>query len=427
VPVETIRYNLPIEGAAREKAQAMMGSARQGIGILKDYVKFNNLQSGEVTRKFNDGSIIRISTCFGAIRADIIPMMEVHEERKYKEEETLLGDNTLVYLGTDFSEYTMDSIVKECLRHWSVVPQENLDGLTDRLLLVLPCPKRILTDNELAIIKVFLSSSASRIFMFPGSSITFVNLILKQLDSCLELVAITGANTTIYRMNGLLPDSTLISLPASLPAWIGVNESSTHVPIVRDINGFGVWYDGICSLSYLGYYTPPDSLTEWVFGPEIIEKINSGTITIGWTINPDYVSPFYTKTYTDKTEDEYLTWYNPYLTAGIAPMTKSVADSYSFTRNAKGWRDFADLGICNFVESLIAFVPSERIVLCGLVPAWLTNTYAKEITTTDAFCKWLVYGTLENKDNFKQKYFMMPWPAMPRISGWVWPTPPIQE
>lgn len=428
MPVKTVKY---IYSGDTDKARMFKGIGLQSINILDTSMRLGGLDQSKLKREFSDGTTVEVSNCFGNIAVHITSPGKVIAEEEVAVN-LIEEDDVLIYMGNnnDLSEYSVDDIVKESIRHWRVIPSKILD-LSNKKLLVIPCPKRILTDNELTAIKSFLKSPICRLFIFPGTSITYVNLILKQLESCLELVLIHGADTTtVRRCYGILPSNKIVALPATLLAWIGVNESDSCIPVVKDINGFGTWYEGICSLSYLNYYSAPDENTVWMFGQEILDKLDaSSDHKVYWTTDPDYVSPYYPYTWAEfTTEVDYIAWYNTYVAKGIAPMTKSAPVGYTPTRDSNGWFNFANLGEFNFVGSMIAFVPEEKIIVTGFVPKWLTTSYDKSLSTSDMFCAWLTYGNLICTDNYKQTYFMLPWAAVPSVDyeGWGFSLP-IQQ
>lgn len=412
---DTVRFNY---FGDKDKGAELKGFASQGVDVLKNLMSYNKLEQGSITRRLSNGAVVNIRSCFGSVQVN------TYFPEKGKEETPVtdfsnLPDETLVYMGpdNDLSAYTTEAIIQGVLRHWYTIPSTSLAELPSKLLLVIAAPKRALTVDEVAAISKFIAVPGRRLFISPSNEPQWVNEILVQLESKFELIPIVSPFTTTVRLAGLLPDSNLMALPCYESAWLAYKGDN---PVVRDINTYGVWYDNVCSIAYLYYYSPPDAQTTYIFGPELNSKIpNSGSI-IHWNVDACY--PAYPYTYTDTYRDDYLNWYNPYLEAEIAPMTKAVAASYEFTRNTKGWRNFTDLGVCNFNGSLLAFDNVKNIIVAGFIPAWLTNSYDPSLFTSDLFCNWLIYGRLDVTDNFKQKYFMMPWPAMPSTYEWYWPS-----
>jgi hypothetical protein len=321
----------------------------------------------------------------------------------------------LVYTGpgNDFSEYTLSDIASGCARFWGTVPMETLD-FTNKLLLVLPRPKRTLTADELEKVLKFKSRNNCRIALFCGSDESVSSQILIQLNSKLEFIEYTPALTGFKDLSGFIMINgakTLFWVPAEIKSFIGVRSDYWSTATLKDFNGFGLSYSDITGivprfgtwrvgtltsgwLSSYGYYKYSESLFT-VSDPR--------WTSISWpTSSPLYPSTYFSSGYTQN-KAELITWIGAnipelpmYYLSGNDWEPSETAFAYGSYRN---YTEITETrGIWN--GFIAAYADGEKIITIGFYPSWLSkaNGFNQDIGQTYKimlFSLWLLYGKLD--------------------------------
>ncbi|MCE5212524.1 MAG: hypothetical protein LLG40_13355 [Deltaproteobacteria bacterium] len=404
----------------------------------------------------------------------IIKSFGMYEKIIYKELDVQnLIDPVAVYVGpnSDFSDYSFDEINLGCKKYWKTTPQKVLD-FTNKLLLVLPCPKRIFTVDELAMVKKFMTipegmtTSSRRLVIFSGNDSSIANQILTQLNSKMEFIDYYPAvDEGTYNLSGYIPwgtngtsgtawngddgRKTLFWLPAMIKSFIGIKKEYWNTALVKDLAGYGLAYDKITTLmpGYLAIAqgSIPDSWRT-AYGPYVYNvnlKTNDVPFdSIFWGTDitpypPAYIDFNYGTAGTYGTtgaekKQQLLDWIDT--NAAQMPLYYALSPDFTIGKgtNAVGQHNnFAETNTANSGSSgtnghgakqvwlgcICAYADSERIILAGFKPNWLTKlfavnyNYVKTYYSTIFFSKWLIYGKLvlaPDMFNTDGKFIMSP-------------------
>ena len=331
----------------------------------------------------------------------------------YNKQEGLKVDPVLVYTGPDdnFSEYTLNDIVSGCARYWGTVPKRALD-FTNKLLLVLPRPKRILTTAELAKVLEFKSRNNCRIVIFCGSDETISNQILVQLSSKLEFIEYTPALTGFKNISGfIMVDGvkTLFWVPAEVKSFVGVRSAYWSTAELKDFNNFGLSYSGITGISpipmYLTIGTIPSgwlsSYDHYAYSESMFAVSDPVWTDIRWGSDPSpYPATYFSSGYT-QTKAELIDW----IEANVSELPMYYLNDNDWvpskTTFAYGlYRNYSETTRGIFNGFYAAYANEEKIVTIGFYPSWLSKASGFNQDVGQAykimlFSLWLLYGKLD--------------------------------
>lgn len=367
----------------------------------------------------------------------------------YNKQEGRKINPVLVYVGPDnnFSEYTSSDIVSGCARYWGTVPMEKLD-FTNKLLLVLPRPKRILTADELGKILKFKSGNSCRIALFCGSNESISNQILAQLGSKLEFIEYTPASPGFRNIPGFIMMhgvKTLFWIPTEIKSFIGVKSNYWPTATLKDFNGFGLSYSDITGIVPISiYFTVGDTPEGWlnsydhyIYSESMFTVSDPLWTDIEWgNDSSPYPADYFSSGYT-QSKAELISW-----------IEANISELPMYHLNDNDWipskTTFAYGLYKNYIEtettrgifngSFAAYADGEKIIPVGFYPSWLSKASGFNQDVGQAykimlFSLWLLYGKLDlYSDMFNTgNRFTMPLPFTYAIQyGGSWFGPPIQ-
>lgn len=426
---ETLQYRLSGDkDAAREK----IAIARQGTEVLKTLMSFNKLEQGGIQKRMADGSVIVINRCFGAMTVDIFSPPKGQEEVIDIPVIEKFPLPVLVYVGPndDFSEYTREDLIRRTLHYWGVVPESNLGNLLDRRLLVLACPKRILTDQELVIIKAFLKGE-KRVVLFCGTDAISANAILRQLESKLDFIP--SPPSGLANLSGKLPDKTLVWWPADITGWLNVNQAYWSTALVKDWKGFGLLYNNVTALvltfRILWDVTATEQIINWIgdyeYSVPLIYKHNST-----WAVAFDLNTTIYPTGYIPYLYDGMtITALQSWMSANASHLPLYRYRPHDFVPAKTHFRygkyvNYTDLLYRECSGTTFAYATGDNIIVAAFKPSWLTMPYEPAdidaAYTTRELAAWLVSGPLVYADNFEQGGFQAVQAVDPYWNLGVW-------
>ena len=374
-------------------------------------------------------NIMNISGADGAI----LKSHGMYEKVIYrpKERELRALAPVLVYLGpgNDFSEYTKKDIESNSLKYWWSSPLYGLDFL-DKILLVLPCPKRLLTAREAESILKFISRNG-RIVIFAGENMGIASGVLTQLGSRLEYLANSPAITgNLHIISGKLPDGELFWTVGGHRYWIGVKQLYWPEATVRDFYGYGIAYNNITSLSpwWRGFGPGAFTADNWfnrfgyhIYSTSFLQVPEWPYITVKWSDLLFYPVGYIPYTYVDMLMTEFQPWISAnatelpmyYINTGGEPFYQKTYFKYGYYFN---YSETASAGSI-YQSSTLAYVDGEGVVACSFKPSFLSNTLVGSYDDLDKVMKikefawWLVYGKRTLAPNlFNTKNYVMPTP-----------------
>jgi len=420
------------------KGRGLVGLASQGIEVLKNLMTYNNLKTYSIEKSLADGSHIILSSCYGAVTANIFVPPVVVEEKPKSSETPVSPQPVCVYVGTmdanHFCEYSVDDLAKKSLHYWGVLPEMTLD-LAEKKLLILPCPMRVLTAGELSIIKKFMVGDR-RVVLFAGSDTTSANLILRQLGSKLEL-SVPYTSTGLFNISGYITPQQLVVWPAYRTGNIGVHSSHSGEAITRDWRGYGLLYPNITTLS-------PYTITVWTDGnyPEKQAEFGSYMYSVQsyaffdthehdvwatWAhlnLAPLNVAPGVPYLYT--TENDFGTPAIPGLLGWMSSISASMPlyrmRPHGFVRSKTNFAtgqyvNYNDILHREFTGAIVACAQGEHLIVAAYKPVWLTEWYSAQTLDTwymgslSKIANWMLNGNLSYVDLFNTGGFQALPPA----------------
>jgi len=323
----------------------------------------------------------------------------------------------LVYTGpgNDFSEYTLSDIVSGCARFWGTVPMETLD-FTNKLLLVLPRPKRTLTADELEKVLKFKSRNNCRIALFCGSDESISNQILIQLDSKLEFIEYTRTSTYTGSISGFVMINgvkTLFWVPAEIKSFIGVRSNYWSTAVLKDFNGFGLSYSDITGISpvlpsfrvgnrpiWFAWWL--DTYDHYIYSESIFTISHPLWVSISWYRRSDSLYPL----------SYFLSMYTATLAELKAWCGANVNELPMYYLNDNSWypaempflygfyRTYTEITRGTHNGFIAAYADGEKIIAIGFYPSWLSKAIGFNQDIGQAykimlFSLWLLYGKLD--------------------------------
>lgn len=342
------------------------------------------------------------------------------------QQEIITGNRVCVYVGNPsipFSEYSKALLTEKCSHYWNTIPETDLSRIHEKKLLILPCPVRILTTQELSTIRGFLKGSR-RLVLFSGSDTTVANSILRQLESKLEIIPFSFAEA-VYNMSGKITQNQLVWWPGYPVGWIGVYRDYWSTAKVIDWKGYGLLYDNITDMSPANYSTvwqlPENESIISFYGnyfhsSDQISKVNDYdpeedlTWTMSWInmsiplypvgyIPYDYSTPF--------SLYEWRDWMNANI--DNLPIYRIFRNGYALSKTSFAggqYIDFLNSEYRGLSGSFLSYVTGERIVVASFKPLWLTVNYdASDIDDwykTKELSNWLYASSLSYMNLFDQ-------------------------
>jgi len=340
-----------------------------------------------------------------------------------------------------FSEYARATISARCLRYFGTGPNANLDDLMNDYIqtLILPCPVRVLTPDELTKIQAF-RVAGGRVAIFLGTNRTVANDVLIQLNSKLEFMP-TFYTTAIKTLSGWYVEEgetaqTLFWIPARVRGWINVKQSEWPTAVLNDFNGMGIKYDDVCAMMYMSYWQATEGGYPHPahYCQELYDAIvaSPSDFTIQWY---DYRTSCYPSGYigtypTDK--PTIAAW----LLANMAKMPTYKVAPYNYVRdtiytpygNPWDWSDPDMIADLEPMGMILGYAKNENLVVAALDWAYLTDDVGDPVTLdywwwTQEFANWLVGGQMPIHDFYQNNCTMEifpPWaPLYYSYSGYV--------
>ena len=348
-------------------------------------------------------NIMNISGADGAIlKSHGMYEKVIYSPEKKKEDEL---DRVLVYLGpnNDFSEYTLPQIGANTMSYWNILPEYQLD-LFGKILVVLPSPKRILTDAEVVALKKY--AEKRKLFIFSGTNIDICNQVLDQVGSIFEIIPFASSN--IGLTNGIIPSRTVVGLPVKTEGWLLVRSKYASLASVLDPFGKGISFSNIITIvpAYVFNYGGGGVYeSRWMFPSAYQANIHYGTGAWGCSRNTVYPLSYTVDDWSALTKTAYIAW----ATAVGGTEDKSIEliykklPSYNFTRDSRGWLTFTDYAEYDWVSATMAF--KGNIMVSGNTPLWLK---AYDAYDAPDFYKWMAFKEWGTTDVFHQPFYNMP-------------------
>lgn len=351
-----------------------------------------------------------------------------YEKVTYKGKEEIIGliDPVLVYLGNEFSDFTLKDIAARTMKYWNTMPKYQLNFAGKRLL-VLPSPKRVLTSNELEKINRFLEGTARRLFISCGTDTDIFNLVLDQLESIFEIIPFATSQDAM--MSGILSTGELIALPVTTRGWFKVRDKYADLATIKDPFDKGLAFSNVISVSP-AYTYPAGTGTVWetddVYSTEFqgLADIHYGGAGWGCFRNNLYPVSYDLDDWTAISKADFMAWLTSIET--YFPLITKVPAGHTLTRNSKGWLDFTDVALFDFIAAQLVYKSGDNVLVGGFLPAWLTTAYNTSYDPNYAikrFSEWCVYEEWGTEDKLSQMFFNMP-PYLYSDDTYI---PPIQS
>jgi predicted transglutaminase-like cysteine proteinase len=350
-----------------------------------------------------------------------------------------------------FSEYTRSQVSARCLRYFGVGPNANLNDLNNgRIkLLILPCPRRVLADEELTAIQQF-RSNGGRVALFAGESRDVTNQILVQLGSKLEIMP-TRMTSSTKILSGYMVESgdsapEMFWIPAEVRGWVNIRQEQWANAALKDFYGYGFEYNSIaCSMMYETYLKKATSGYMYSALHHIdirtdIEEFYAASPApspspyIDWiqyanTYPAGHVTEYQTM-YLNTPEGFTLATYSAWLLANASKLPHMKIEDYGYetptlyTPYGYVW-DLDDMKSVEMFGPLIAYAEGENLVVTGLKLTYLTDAVGNPVTLdyyfhTEEFARWLLTGQMPMHDYYTNGNLFLPWPAnAPSYYNWT--------
>jgi len=342
--------------------------------------------------------------------------------------------NVNFYIGkttSPFSEYARDTISARCLRYFKTGPNASLSNLTNERikLLVLPCPVRVLSDEELAAIQAF-RGRGGRVAFFAGSNREKANEVLTQLGSNFEIMP-TRYNTNIKNLSGFMKESgvsapSMFWVPVQITGWLNFKSSKWGDASLRDFHGYGLQYgsDMAATMIQDAFYKHSSSLNGPFPAIHCSEQKNEieGSPPPSWTVtwvDPAGAAQVFPAGYRTAYPTDLSAWANWIgANSGSMPHLRMEAYGYTIPTFSTPYGTLWDLEEMMGVDMFGAIMAYEKgsnmSVACMKLsfltsatgdPAWIDYYYR-----TVAFINWLNNGEMPIHDFFQNGNTFQPWP-----------------
>ena len=307
------------------------------------------------------------------------------------------------------SEISYKDLTPKTRRYWGVAPTYNLAEVAASRAVCLPAPTRVLTDAEAKVFKMM--AAKRRIFTFPGTNVTIFNSVLDQMDSIFEIIPL--ATVATIGSVGILPSGELMALPNIRRGWLRVRDKYSSLALATDAFGKGMAFENIISVfptyAFEDHYGVYDTGNVWDVGTIQLTEDHYGNGSYGFVLSGLYPVGYLLDNWPGLSKAQVLAWL-----ASIQshmPYMDKTSEGYVLTKNDKGWANFEDYALFDWVSATMAYYTKDNILVAGFTPYWLTasyNTIYDTYFTTKQFSRWWAYEEWGITDQLHQYFYNVP-------------------
>jgi len=308
------------------------------------------------------------------------------------------------------SEIEYRDLAPKTLRYWNNVPTYSLTEVAASMAVCLPAPKRILSAAEARVFRMM--GTKRKVFVFPGSDVDIFNYVIDQMGSIFELIPFS--TQSLVGTSGILPTGELIGIPNTKRGWLRVQDKYAALAVAKDAFGRGLAFENIISIFPTFVYPRGNGGVYetgyvWDEGTIALTEAHYGGSAYGFQKNTIYPTAYSYDNWPGLSKEQVLAWLNSIISN--MPYIKKSTSGYSLTTDSRGWVNFQDYALYDWISATMAYYTGDHILVSGFTPYWLTAGYDIDddsYYSTKQLSSWWAYEEWGTTDVLHQYFYNMP-------------------